>query len=305
MPVMWAMTPMSSMATRPRRRWQSRRVSQSFEAPWTQPSRLFTLAPVSSKCTVSAWRSSTRTCSVNSVVPSARTPPALGTVLGDEQGDLGEVEDLAPLGVDDRGTAEPRPTRPTRLRGVNDGRIGIIDLGEVLAVGAGLLARLSLGCRTPLSPRRRLGQPFSRRRHRGVPWRAAEADFEITKPLFELPHPSTQFSVLADQILVGGDGGLRGRNVGRNSQRYARRIPWWWMRRSGDLSSYPQTTGLQPGRGCELAAPITGPSRGSGSGPSGEASSANSASEIGEPAVAGEDIMDSAALREQRKCSQH
>jgi hypothetical protein len=54
MPDMWAMTPMSSMATAPRRRWQSSSVNAAFEAPWTQASRPFTLAPVSSNCTVSA-----------------------------------------------------------------------------------------------------------------------------------------------------------------------------------------------------------------------------------------------------------
>ena len=46
------------------------------------------------------------------------------------------------------------------------------------------------------------------------------------------------------QLLIGG---IVWRGIaGRNSPRYARRYPWWWIRRSGGLNSYPP--GFPPNR---------------------------------------------------------
>jgi hypothetical protein len=83
---------------------------------------------------------------------STGAAPTLRHVLGDHEGDLGQIEDLAALGVDHRGIGEGGPARATGARHVGDNSIGGNDLRQMLALGAWLLARLALGCRTTLCP---------------------------------------------------------------------------------------------------------------------------------------------------------
>ena len=64
-------------------------------------------------------------------------------MLGDQQTDLGEVEDLAAFGVDHFGTGEVTATATTGIRHVGDHRIRLGHLGQVLAGGSRLLALLA------------------------------------------------------------------------------------------------------------------------------------------------------------------
>ena len=96
----------------------------------------------------------------------AHTTPALGDMLGHHESDIGEVEDLAVLGVDNRGAGEPCPAALARHGHMGDDLIRLDDLGQMLPLRAGLLPWLALCCSTSFGPRRRLGKSFGRRRHR-------------------------------------------------------------------------------------------------------------------------------------------
>lgn len=132
--------------------------------------------------------------------------------------------------------------------------IRIRDPGEVLTRRAGLLT-LPTSRRTTLRTRRRrrFRQPFRRRRHRRVTRVLTQPHLEIRDPSLELTvallqsvEAGAQIDVLANEILVRGRGRgctINGRNVSRNSQRYARRSPRWWTAPLQHLNSY---TGASP-----------------------------------------------------------
>jgi hypothetical protein len=167
----------------------------------------------------------------------ARTAPLLRPVLGGEQADLGQVEDLSGLDGDHRGIIEPGPARVTRLGHVGDQQAGIGHLGEVLAGSAGLLALLPRRSAT-LGPggSERLREQLCRGGHRGVPGIATGALLHVGDPALQLGNLRRLCSHERGQLLIGRD--LEGGIAGRNSSRYARRSRGWWTRRSGDLNSY-------------------------------------------------------------------
>jgi PPOX class probable F420-dependent enzyme len=65
-------------------------------------------------------------------------------MLGHHESDVGEVEDLAVLGPDARGAGEPCPAVLAAHGHMGDDLIRLDDLGQVLALRAGLLSRLAL-----------------------------------------------------------------------------------------------------------------------------------------------------------------
>jgi hypothetical protein len=163
--------------------------------------------------------------------------PTFRDVLGHHQADLGELEHLAAFVVDHLGTVQVGTARRARGRRVVDHLVGVCHLGQMLAGRTGLLALLA-GRGPTLGPTRcrRFREPFGRRRHRGVARVAAKAFFQVGQLRLEHRHLGPQQLVLGHNLLVGGGVG-RG-IAGRNSQRYARCSPWWWIRRSGGLNSY-------------------------------------------------------------------
>ena len=167
-------------------------------------------------------------------------------MLGDERPHRWQLEHLATLDVDELGIGQVTAAATARRGRVHAHVVGDLHLGQVLALGPGLFARASL-CGTSFSPigDRGLSEPLGRRRHRRVARVPAQSLLEIcdTCSLFadeplELDDAGLLRSNEFGQLLIQGRAVNRRGIVGWNSQRYARRSPRWWTRRSGGLNSY-------------------------------------------------------------------
>ena len=150
-------------------------------------------------------------------------------MLGDEETDLGEVEDLAGLDVNHLGVPEPGPTRGARRGCVNDRDVGVCHLGQMLAGGTGLFALLPRGG-TTLRTRRggRFREQLRGGGRRGAPGVAAETLLQIGNLALQAGDLSGLRLHKGGQLLVCRR--LRGGIAGRNSPRYARRWRRWWTR---------------------------------------------------------------------------
>lgn len=158
--------------------------------------------------------------------------------------DLGPLEDLATLDPDDLGAGEVGTTVRAPCRRVGQHSVGIGHLGQVLALGARLLARPTFDG-PPLGSigGRWLGWTLGRGRHGRVARVLAQSLLEVgqARPqLSDLAHllldDELRRRQLRAQLLMRGRRVIEGRAVVKwNCERYAWRCYWGWTVRSGDL----------------------------------------------------------------------
>lgn len=94
------------------------------------------------------------------------------------------VEHLADLVVNHLCVDEPRATSRARRGRVDDDLVGILHLGEMLALSTGLLALATTLCAALRTVR--LGQPLLGGRHRRVARRAAETLLQVGEACLQL-----------------------------------------------------------------------------------------------------------------------
>jgi hypothetical protein len=185
---------------------------------------------------------------------SAGAPAALGDMVGDVHLDPGDLEHLPADLTDHVGPSQVGSASTAAHGWVHDYLVGNAP-GQMRPWGAGLLALAPTGRsarRASLGPRLTRSHGVLRRRLRRVLRVTSQLGFEsrykiaqrfIFRPqLFglraQLLGEQLQGCDLLSQLLIGGLI-IEGRTVvGWNSQRYARRFPWWRMASSEDLTDY-------------------------------------------------------------------